>query len=113
MSDSYESRVIEYEHERNKAMQSWFDARPDVPRNRETERLWEGGFRMAWESRDVRFSTLADAPKARQVIFELPPMRVKAFWCPESKRWVTCKTITIDYVDEPARFIAVAAKDNG
>ena len=49
MSDSYEQKVIEFEHARNRAMDEYFTARPHTIRSREAEGLFEGGFRMAWE----------------------------------------------------------------
>jgi len=114
MSDTYEEQVTEYESERNEAMQRWFDARPNVPRTRNTERVWEGGFRMAWDRHDPSHSDMDSAPKdARRVVFELPPMRVSAFWCSEFERWVTTRNISIDYINPPARVVSVIAEDNG
>jgi len=50
MNDSYEMRVIEYESARNEAITKWFAARGDIEPNAKNERIFEGGFRMAWES---------------------------------------------------------------
>jgi hypothetical protein len=49
MNDLYEERIIEYESSLNEAMDKYFLARPDLTRNRGEEKLFEGGFRMAWE----------------------------------------------------------------
>jgi hypothetical protein len=49
MNDLYEERIIEYESSLNEAMDKYFLARPDLIRNRGEEKLFEGGFRMAWE----------------------------------------------------------------
>ena len=49
MSDSYEEDMIEFEAARNKAMEKYFDARPQLFRTREKECLFEAGFRMAWD----------------------------------------------------------------
>jgi len=45
----YEIRVSEFEHARNDAMDKFFEARPHLDRTREEERLFEAGYRMAWE----------------------------------------------------------------
>ncbi len=47
--DSYEERVIKFEAARNEAMDKYFTARPQLLRTRECERLFEAGFRMAWD----------------------------------------------------------------
>ena len=47
--DSYERQVIEFESERNGAMDRYFNARSLLPRNPITEQVFEAGFRMAWE----------------------------------------------------------------
>ncbi len=52
MDSEYERRVIAYEMARNLAADAWFAARPAIERTRESERIFEGGFRMAWELRD-------------------------------------------------------------
>ena len=52
MSNGYELRVAEYESARNEAMDRWFSARPAIQRTAEAERIWEGGFRMAYEARE-------------------------------------------------------------
>jgi len=48
MSD-YEKSVIEFETARNEAMDSYFNARPNLVRDARGERFFEAGFRMAWE----------------------------------------------------------------
>lgn len=48
---SYEERVIEFESARNEAADSYFAARPHINRTIERERIFEAGFRMAWELR--------------------------------------------------------------
>lgn len=50
--EQYERRVIAFEAARNLAADAWFAARPQVERTIERERIFEGGFRMAWELRD-------------------------------------------------------------
>jgi len=50
-TDSYEESVIEYESARNEAMDKYFNARQGLSRTAEQEKIFEGGFRMAWESR--------------------------------------------------------------
>lgn len=50
--EQYEMRVIAFESARNLAADAWFAARPAIERTRENERIFEGGFRMAWELRD-------------------------------------------------------------
>lgn len=50
MDDNYEESVIRFENARNEAMDKWFAARPHVERNAAAERIFEGGFRMAWEA---------------------------------------------------------------
>jgi hypothetical protein len=49
MSDSYEERVMEFEAARNEAMDSYFNARKSLIRSPLRERVFEGGFRMAWD----------------------------------------------------------------
>ena len=49
MSDSYEKRVIEFEAARNKAMDNYFNARHGLSRTQIQERIFEGGFRIAWD----------------------------------------------------------------
>ncbi len=51
MSD-YESKITEFEFERQRAMDSYFDARPHLSRTRGEELLFEAGFRMAWELKE-------------------------------------------------------------
>ena len=48
MWDSYEESVIEFEEARNKAMDSYFNARLYISRTVLTESIFEAGFRMAW-----------------------------------------------------------------
>ena len=50
--DSYEEQVIEFETARNEAMEEYFTARPQLFRTIEKERLFEAGFRMAWERKE-------------------------------------------------------------
>ena len=50
MSDTYEESVIEFEAQRNDAMDKYFNARPQLFRTREKECIFEAGFRMAWGS---------------------------------------------------------------
>lgn len=45
----YELSRIEFEMARNKAMDEYFNARPKTERTASSERIFEGGFRMAWE----------------------------------------------------------------
>lgn len=45
----YEKSVIEFETARNEAMDWWFSARPHIERTKEAEKIFEGGFRKAWE----------------------------------------------------------------
>lgn len=52
MDSDYEERTIEYEHARNEAMDKWFNARPHLERDQRSERLFEGGFRVAYEARE-------------------------------------------------------------
>ena len=47
--DSSEEQIIEFETNRNEAMEKYFAARPQLFRTREKECLFEAGFRMAWE----------------------------------------------------------------
>lgn len=47
--EEYELSRIEFEMARNKAMDEYFNARPNIIRSIFTERIFEGGFRMAWE----------------------------------------------------------------
>lgn len=49
MSDEYEKSIALYEAERNRAWHSWFAARGDVSPSDEHTRIFDGGFRMAWE----------------------------------------------------------------
>jgi hypothetical protein len=49
MNDLYEERIIEYESFLNEAMDEYFSARPNLVQDREQEKLFEGGFRMAWK----------------------------------------------------------------
>lgn len=49
MSDEYEKEAAAYEAERNRAWHSWFAARGDVSPSDEHTRIFDGGFRMAWE----------------------------------------------------------------
>lgn len=46
---NYEMEKAEFEHQRNEAIDSYFDARPQIMRTIEKESLVEAGFRMAWD----------------------------------------------------------------
>ena len=48
MSEERERDIAEYEHARNVSVDEYFDARPQIERTIERERLVEAGFRMAW-----------------------------------------------------------------
>ena len=50
MDMNYEEKRAEFEAERNKAMDRYFGTRPQLMRTGEQERLFEAGFRMAYES---------------------------------------------------------------
>lgn len=49
MSDDLEKEIALYEAERNRAWHSWFANRGDVSPSDEHTRIFDGGFRMAWE----------------------------------------------------------------
>lgn len=49
--------IIEFESARNAAMDRYFNARPAIIRDKEGERLFEAGFRMAWEVKSVNQQT--------------------------------------------------------
>lgn len=49
MSDNLEKEIALYEAERNRAWHSWFAARGDVSPSDKHTRIFDGGFRMAWE----------------------------------------------------------------
>ncbi len=51
MDDSREEQVIEFETARSNAMDSYFNARPQILRTRQKECLFEAGFRMAWDAK--------------------------------------------------------------
>ena len=46
---SYEEKIIEFEHARNTAMDKYFSARPQLTRTIKEEKIFEAGFRMAWD----------------------------------------------------------------
>ena len=48
MSDETELAIAEYECARNDAVDAYFEARPEIERTKERERLVEAGYRMAW-----------------------------------------------------------------
>jgi hypothetical protein len=48
MSDERELAIAEYEHARNVSVDEYFEARPQIERTIERERLVEAGYRMAW-----------------------------------------------------------------
>jgi len=48
MSDEREMAIAEYEYARNVALDEYFEARPEIERTKERERLVEAGYRMAW-----------------------------------------------------------------
>ena len=45
---NYEEKIAEFEHARNTAMDKYFSARPQLLRTIKEEKLFEAGFRMAW-----------------------------------------------------------------
>lgn len=49
--NNYELQFAEYECALNEAADRWFNARPKVIRNSGSVRLFEAGFRMAWDAR--------------------------------------------------------------
>ena len=49
MHREHEIRISEFEHARNDAMDKYFEARPQMERTRDRERVFEAGYRMAWE----------------------------------------------------------------
>ena len=46
---SYELENAQFESARNKAVDDYFDARPQIERTRDKECYIEAGFRMAWQ----------------------------------------------------------------
>ena len=48
MSD-YETKQTEFEIARNEAVDIYFGVRPQLARTIERERIFEAGFRLAWE----------------------------------------------------------------
>jgi hypothetical protein len=44
-----EMRIAEFEYARNQAIDKFFEARLSLDRTREKERIFEAGYRMAWE----------------------------------------------------------------
>ncbi len=44
-----EQQIIEYEAARNKAMDKYFGARPQIFRTQQMEMIFDAGFRMSWE----------------------------------------------------------------
>jgi hypothetical protein len=53
-TDRRELAIIQFETQRNDAVDKYFAARPQLLRTREKERLFEAGFRMAWDSFVIR-----------------------------------------------------------
>ena len=49
MNQNHEERVLEFEFQRNEAMNKYFNARPQLMRTGHQECIFEAGFRMAWE----------------------------------------------------------------
>lgn len=49
MSEERERSIAEYEHARNAAADEYFNARPQIERTIERERIFEAGYRMAWQ----------------------------------------------------------------
>lgn len=54
MTNEYELKIAEFEVQRNEAMDKYFDARKHIERNRFNERIFEAGFRMAWEIQETK-----------------------------------------------------------
>jgi hypothetical protein len=48
MSYERDLAIAEYEYARNVAVDEYFEARPQIERTIERERLVEAGYRMAW-----------------------------------------------------------------
>jgi len=51
MSDNLEIEIAEFEHVRNNAMNEYFSCRPWLNRTECGEKIFEAGFRMAWEQK--------------------------------------------------------------
>jgi hypothetical protein len=51
VSELYEEQIIEFEAAMVDAQERWFKARDHIDRNILNERIFEGGFRMAWNTR--------------------------------------------------------------
>lgn len=51
MSELYEDQIIEFEAAMVDAQERWFKARDHIDRDILNERIFEGGFRMAWNTR--------------------------------------------------------------
>ena len=49
MIDQRELEIAEYEHARNKAVDEWFRNRPLFAQTPDNVKIFEAGFRMAWE----------------------------------------------------------------
>lgn len=60
---NYEIENAEFEYQRNKAIDSYFKARPQVIRTIEKEYLVAAGFRMAW---DIFNDTRIELNKAKE-----------------------------------------------
>ena len=59
----YEKQQIKYEAAKNEAMDNFFEARKQLIRDRDTEFLFESGFRMAWNTRTSGWQSIETAPK--------------------------------------------------
>jgi hypothetical protein len=51
VSELYEDQIIEFEAAMVDAQERWFKARDHIDRDILNERIFEGGFRMAWNTR--------------------------------------------------------------
>ena len=59
-----EEMIIEFESARNDAIDKYFIARPQLVRTKESERLVESGFRMAWNKLKREQSSQEDIEQA-------------------------------------------------
>ena len=48
-----EEEIIVFEIAMNKAIDAYFNARPFLGRSEDAERIFEGGFRMAWDYKSM------------------------------------------------------------
>jgi hypothetical protein len=63
--NSAEQQFIDFEAQRNKAEDDFFEARPSLERNIENRFVFDGGFRMAWDYLK-RLEALAELSKQAQ-----------------------------------------------